>query len=137
MRRRRHRQPERSEQLAGFLGGKLLELPAPQPRRQPDGAKTHPHQAAHLQRQGLEHPAHDAIAALLENDAVPAIGALAALGRNGFAARHAVVQPDAGAQPGDLLLRQLAEHAYRVFPLQLVARMQHAIGDLARGGEHQ
>jgi len=90
-----------------------------------------------LQRQGLEHSAHDAIAALFEHDAVPTIGALAALGFNGLAARHAVIQLYAGTQPGDLLVGQLAQHSHRVLPIQLEAGVHHAIGDLARGGEHQ
>jgi len=134
---RRQRQPERRKQLAGLFGGKLLELPAPQPRRQPDRAEAHPHQPADLKSEGLEQAAHDAVAALFEHDAVPAVGPFAALGRNGFEARHAVIQLYSGAQPGDLLVGQLAQYPHRVLPFQLVAGVHHAIGNLTRGGEHQ
>jgi len=119
------------------LRGNFQELAAPQPRWQRDGPEPHPHQAAHRQSQGLEQPAHDAVAAFLQHDAVPAIGALAAFGCDGYATRHAVVQPDARQQPCRLRLGQLPAHPHRVLALETVARVHHAIGELPGRREQQ
>jgi hypothetical protein len=71
------------------------------------------------------------------HDVVPVVGALPAAVVHRLAAGDAVVELDPRDEPRLLLRRDPPEDPHRVFPLDLVARMGHAVGELARGGQYQ
>src|SRR5581483_300195 len=88
---------------------------------------------AHARADGLEHAPHLAVAAFLEGDAIPAVGAFARarIGRlDALEGGAPVGELDAAAQPLELARAQRTLHAHRIFALDAVARMHQAVGEL-------
>ena len=91
-------QADRGEELAHFLRRELRVVAARQARRQADGSEADSHQAAYGEAQRLEHATHDAVAAFAQDDAIPAIGALAALLCDRVEPSLTVFQSNAGSK---------------------------------------
>src|SRR5574340_1835457 len=118
--------------------GELHLLPAAQLRRQRDRAEADSGQARHGEAEMLEQPPHFALAAFLDDHAVPAVGPLAAGDKAALQLGRPVVQFNPCEQLCDHVLGQLAQHPHRVLALDFEARMHQLVGELARGGEdHQ
>jgi len=128
------------QQLQQFLHILLFQittLPALESRRQVHRAIAHAHQAADDQADRFEHAPDFAIAAFGQDHVVPVVGPLPAPFGDQAEAGQAVLELNAGAQTLEHFRSRLAEHAHRVFALDFVARMHHAIGEVAVVGKQQ
>ena len=106
-------------------------------RRQADRAVTYAHQTAHGQTDGFEHAPHFTIAAFVQGHVIPVIAALAAPVDEAVELGRTVFEHDTVEQLLLLLVREFAEDTHRVLALQRIARMHHAVGQVAVVGDDQ
>ena len=122
-----------------FFWRQIAPLVAEEAGFEDDVAKAHPHQAADLDAHGLPEAAHLAVAALAEQDVIPAVGATAAgVGLDDLLeARRAVVQFHAMDQALQRFPRRRAEDAHGVFALELLGGVHQLVGQFAVVGQQQ
>ena len=134
--------------LARFGRGELADAPhvvgrevdpdaAPESARQHHRAVADADQPADRQPDGVEQLPHLAVAAFGDDDAIPAVGAVAAALLDRLEGRGLAVDGDAGEQALAAFLVEQAEHAHRVLALDAEARMHQLVGQFARVGEQQ
>ena len=80
-------------------------------------------------------PVHLAVAALSQNDPVPAVRTLPALLHDAAEPRGTIVEFHAALEVPQHLRVHAAQHAYRVFAIHPVARVHEAVRELAVGRE--
>src|ERR1700741_296899 len=124
------------EQPVYGFPGELAPLSRSQIRWQLHRAVAHAREPAHRMAEGFKQAPHLAVAALLQNHAVPAIGALAlSVAVDALAAGGNSIQKNALSQTRELRGVQFPLDPREVLALQPIARMHQAVGKLARVGE--
>ena len=128
-----------SSTAATSSGVEFQRLPALHARRHRDRAVARADQAADREAERLEQAPHLAVAAFLQHDVIPVVALPSPPPSSTFShLRRTVLELDAGrAAPAAARRVERAHHAHRVFALDLVARMHHPVGELARVREQQ
>ncbi len=85
----------------------------------------------------LDQAAHLAVAAFLQHDVIPMIGALSAAVLECLDLGRAVLELDARQQRLLLFRRERADDPHRILALDLVTRVHHLVRELAGIGEQQ
>ena len=105
--------------------------------RQGNGAESDPNEATDHQTDGLDHPAHLAVAPLLEGHRIPAVDAISTRLFQLVESRRPILEVDALDQAHALFGIEFAQHPHGVLALHLVTWMHQARSQVAPSGEQQ
>ena len=119
------------------IGIQLFPATTAQVFRQTDITKTGTNQTADRHTHGFKHATHFTVTTFMNCDAIPTVAALTAQKLDQTELGHTVFQLHAITHGLHLLFAQLAQNTYCVFTLGTVARMHHAVGNIARCREDQ
>jgi hypothetical protein len=125
------------QQVPNFRIAHLDGLPALDARRQFHRAVTGAQQPTHHYVERFEQAPHFTVASFGQREFVPMILPFAATVFERRHLREAILQFNALAQLQLLLGRERSHDTHRILALDFVARMHHAVGEFARGGEQQ
>src|SRR3989344_5855035 len=130
-------QPDAAIKFGGHFRFQIFRASGTQVARQRDIAVAHADETADLRAHRFPHAPHLTVAAFLENDVIPAVGALAAGVDDGVEVRRPVVQQHALPQLHQHGFAHLAENAHGVLAFDFARGMHQTIGQFAVGGKEQ